>query len=97
MAVIATVALVLVTVFVVCCGLLAAFIGSLLYMVVLNHRLRARGLEREEELLATPLPSDSKCRPRPNPSFRFATGPRYWLQLRNPGPRAKPRGTAFVS
>jgi len=56
---IATVALVLATIFVVCCGLLAAFIGSLLYMVVLNHRLRARGLEREEELLATPLPSDS--------------------------------------
>jgi cellulose synthase/poly-beta-1,6-N-acetylglucosamine synthase-like glycosyltransferase len=56
---IATVALVFATVFVVCCGLLAAFIGSLLYMVVLNHRLRAKGLEREEELLATPLPPDS--------------------------------------
>jgi cellulose synthase/poly-beta-1,6-N-acetylglucosamine synthase-like glycosyltransferase len=58
MAVIATLALVLAAVFVACCGLLAAFIGSLLYMVVLNHRLRAKGLEREEELLATPLPPD---------------------------------------
>jgi len=58
MAVIATLALILAAVFVVCCGLLAAFIGSLLYMVVLNHRLRAKGLEREEELLATPLPPD---------------------------------------
>ena len=60
MAVVATLALVFAAVFVVCCGLLAAFIGSLLYMVVLNHRLRAKGLEREEELLATPLPSDSE-------------------------------------
>lgn len=60
MAVIATLALVFAAVFVVCCGLLAAFIGSLLYMVVLNHRLRAKGLEHEEELLATPLPPDSE-------------------------------------
>jgi cellulose synthase/poly-beta-1,6-N-acetylglucosamine synthase-like glycosyltransferase len=60
MAVIATLALILAAVFVVCCGLLAAFIGSLLYMVVLNHRLRAKGLEREEELLATPLPPDAE-------------------------------------
>ncbi|MBS0540350.1 MAG: glycosyltransferase, partial [Proteobacteria bacterium] len=60
MAVIATLALILAAVFVVCCGLLAAFIGSLLYMVVLNHRLRAKGLEREEDLLATPLPPDAQ-------------------------------------
>jgi cellulose synthase/poly-beta-1,6-N-acetylglucosamine synthase-like glycosyltransferase len=60
MAVIATLALVLAALFAVCCGLLAAFIGSLLYMVVLNHRMRAKGLEREEELLATPLPPDAE-------------------------------------
>jgi cellulose synthase/poly-beta-1,6-N-acetylglucosamine synthase-like glycosyltransferase len=58
MAVIATLALVFAAIFVVCCVLLAAFIGSLLYMVVLNHRLRAQGLEHEEMLLATPLPAD---------------------------------------
>jgi cellulose synthase/poly-beta-1,6-N-acetylglucosamine synthase-like glycosyltransferase len=58
MAVIAMLALAFATIFIVCCGLLAAFIGSLLYMVVLNHRLRVKGLEREEELLATPLPPD---------------------------------------
>jgi cellulose synthase/poly-beta-1,6-N-acetylglucosamine synthase-like glycosyltransferase len=40
--------------------LLAAFIGSLLYMVVLHHRLRPRGLAHEQELLQTPLPSDSE-------------------------------------
>src|SRR6185312_15458780 len=42
------------------CLLLAAFIGSLLYMVALNHRLRRRGLDREEELLSTPLPPDAQ-------------------------------------
>ena len=45
-------------VFGICCLLLAAFIGSLLYMVVLNHRLRPAGLAREKALLATPLPPD---------------------------------------
>ncbi len=60
MALIATLALLLATVFVVCCALLASFIGSLLYMVVLNHRLRARGLDREEQLLATRLPRDAE-------------------------------------
>ena len=40
--------------------LLAAFVGSLLYMVVLHHRLKERGLRREEELLATPLPPDAE-------------------------------------
>ncbi len=47
--------------FAVCCVLLASFIGSLLYMVVLHHRLKERGLRREEMLLATPLPRG--CRP----------------------------------
>ena len=56
MAILNTLALLLLVVFAACCLLLAAFIGSLLYMVVLNHRLRERGLRREEELLATPLP-----------------------------------------
>ena len=56
MAVLATLALLFAAVFAVCCLLLAAFIGSLPFMVVLNHRLRERGLDREEELLATPLP-----------------------------------------
>ncbi len=60
MVVISTLALLLAAVFVVCCVLLASFIGSLLYMVVLNHRLRGRGLEREEELLATKLPPDAE-------------------------------------
>jgi cellulose synthase/poly-beta-1,6-N-acetylglucosamine synthase-like glycosyltransferase len=60
MALFATLALLLVAIFVVCCVLLAAFIGSLLYMVVLNHRLRAQGLDREETLLTTPLPPDSE-------------------------------------
>ena len=40
--------------------LLAAFIGSLLYMVVLHHRLKAQGLSRERALLATPLPADAE-------------------------------------
>src|SRR6185312_10889965 len=42
------------------CLLLAAFIGSLLYMVVLHHRLKREGLEHEEGLLMTPLPPDSE-------------------------------------
>jgi cellulose synthase/poly-beta-1,6-N-acetylglucosamine synthase-like glycosyltransferase len=46
--------------FVVCCCLLAAFIGSLLYMVVLNHRLRDAGLRHEDGLLSTPLAPDSE-------------------------------------
>jgi cellulose synthase/poly-beta-1,6-N-acetylglucosamine synthase-like glycosyltransferase len=46
--------------FAVCCGLLAAFVGSLLYMVVLHHRLKEQGLRREAALLATPLPPDSE-------------------------------------
>ena len=60
MAIVNTLALLLLLVFVGCCLLLAAFIGSLLYMVVLHHRLKERGLRREEELLATPLPPDSE-------------------------------------
>jgi cellulose synthase/poly-beta-1,6-N-acetylglucosamine synthase-like glycosyltransferase len=56
--ILAMMALVSATVFVVCCLLLAAFIGSLLYMVVLNHRLRRAGLEHEEDLLMTRLPAD---------------------------------------
>ncbi len=50
----------LAAIFIVCCVLLAAFIGSLLYMVLLHHRLKARGLSRERELLATPLPPDAE-------------------------------------
>jgi cellulose synthase/poly-beta-1,6-N-acetylglucosamine synthase-like glycosyltransferase len=46
--------------FAVCCGLLAAFVGSLLYMVVLHHRLKEQGLRREAALLAAPLPLDSE-------------------------------------
>ncbi len=60
MAVIVFLALLFAAVFSICCLLLAAFIGSLLYMVVLNHWLRRRGLEREEELLMTPLPPDAQ-------------------------------------
>lgn len=56
--VIASLALLLAAVFGVCCLLLAAFIGSLLYMVVLHHRLKHEGLEHEEGLLLTPLPPD---------------------------------------
>jgi cellulose synthase/poly-beta-1,6-N-acetylglucosamine synthase-like glycosyltransferase len=55
-----TLAALLAAVFIVCCILLAAFIGSLLYMVLLHHRLKARGLGRERELLATPLPPDAE-------------------------------------
>jgi len=60
MAVLATLALLCAAVFGVCCLLLAAFIGSLLYMVVLHHRLKQRGLDREETLLLTPLPPDAE-------------------------------------
>src|SRR5471032_2962313 len=59
MAFIASLALLSAAIFAVCCLLLAAFIGSLLYMVVLHHRLKAGGLAREQALLQTPLPSDS--------------------------------------
>ncbi len=55
----AILAAILTTLFAACCLLLAAFIGSLLYMVVLHHRLKSRGLERERELLLTPLPPDA--------------------------------------
>lgn len=47
-------------IFALCCALLAAFVGSLLYMVVLHHRLKGKGLARERALLATPLPPDSE-------------------------------------
>ncbi|CAN5880455.1 hypothetical protein BH11PSE3_BH11PSE3_44020 [soil metagenome] len=60
MVILSSLALLLAVVFFACCGLLAAFVGSLLYMVVLHHRLKASGLRREEELLATPLPPDSE-------------------------------------
>ena len=55
-----TVAQVLAAIFAVCCLLIACFIGSLLYMVVLHHRLKKAGLAREAALLATPLPPDSE-------------------------------------
>ena len=58
--ILATLALLLAAVFAVCCVLLASFIGSLLYMVVLHHRLKEAGLHREEVLLATPLPPDAE-------------------------------------
>jgi len=60
MAVVATLALLLAAVFAVCCVLLAAFVGSLLYMVILHHRLKEGGLRRERALLATPLPPDGE-------------------------------------
>jgi len=60
MAVVDILATLLAVIFTVCCVLLAAFIGSLLYMVLLHHRLKARGLARERELLATPLPPDAE-------------------------------------
>jgi cellulose synthase/poly-beta-1,6-N-acetylglucosamine synthase-like glycosyltransferase len=60
MAIIATLALLFAAIFTMCCLLLAAFIGSLLYMVVLNHHLRSAGLDREESLLATPLPPEAE-------------------------------------
>lgn len=59
-AILATLALLFAAAFGVCCLLLAAFIGSLLYMVILHHRLKQRGLDREEALLATPLPPDAE-------------------------------------
>ncbi|HSI02412.1 MAG TPA: glycosyltransferase [Reyranella sp.] len=55
---IAIAASILAAVFGACCLMLAAFIGSLLYMVVLHHRLKPRGLAREQALLAAPLPPD---------------------------------------
>ena len=58
MPIVASLALLLAAVFAICCLLLAAFIGSLFYMVVLHHRLKHEGLEHEEALLLTPLPSD---------------------------------------
>src|SRR5258707_15853783 len=60
MAILANLALLFAAIFVVCCVLLAAFVGSLLYMVVLHHRLKEQGLGRERGLLATPLPSDAE-------------------------------------
>lgn len=54
------VALFLAAVFVACCVLIAAFVGSLLYMVVLHHSLKRAGLAREQALLATPLPPDAE-------------------------------------
>src|SRR5262245_19956664 len=60
MVVTAILALFLASLFAACCLLLAAFIGSLLYMVVLHHRLKPRGLEHEQELLRTPLPPDAE-------------------------------------
>ena len=60
MAILANLALLFAAIFVVCCVLLAAFVGSLLYMVVLHHRLKKKGLSREQTLLATPLPPDSQ-------------------------------------
>ena len=60
MVIVNTLALLFAVVFFGCCVLLAAFVGSLLYMVVLNHLLRAGALEREEDLLSTPLPPDAE-------------------------------------
>jgi cellulose synthase/poly-beta-1,6-N-acetylglucosamine synthase-like glycosyltransferase len=60
MAILANLALLFAAIFAVCCLLLAAFVGSLLYMVVLHHRLKKKGLRREQTLLATPLPPDSQ-------------------------------------
>jgi cellulose synthase/poly-beta-1,6-N-acetylglucosamine synthase-like glycosyltransferase len=60
MAILANLALLFAAIFAVCCLLLAAFVGSLLYMVVLHHRLQKKGLSREQTLLATPLPPDSQ-------------------------------------
>jgi cellulose synthase/poly-beta-1,6-N-acetylglucosamine synthase-like glycosyltransferase len=60
MAVLAPLALLFAAIFVACCVLLAAFVGSLLYMVVLHHRLKEKGLGRERTLLAAPLPADAE-------------------------------------
>jgi hypothetical protein len=59
MVLIAILALFFASLFAACCLLLAAFIGSLLYMVVLHHRLKPGGLRHEQELLATVLPADA--------------------------------------
>jgi cellulose synthase/poly-beta-1,6-N-acetylglucosamine synthase-like glycosyltransferase len=55
----ATLATLFAAIFAACCLLLAAFIGSLVYMVMLHHRLKKDGLARERALLATPLPPDA--------------------------------------
>ena len=55
-----SIALILAAVFGLGCLLIATFIGSLLYMVVLNWRLRPAGLAREKALLAMPLPPDAE-------------------------------------
>src|SRR5688500_1330467 len=55
-----TIAMVLAFAFGAACLLLAAFIGSLLYMVVLHRTLKKDGLARERMLLATPLPPDAE-------------------------------------
>jgi cellulose synthase/poly-beta-1,6-N-acetylglucosamine synthase-like glycosyltransferase len=60
MVLLANLALLFAAILAVCCLLLAAFVGSLLYMVVLHHRLKKKGLSREQTLLATPLPSDAE-------------------------------------
>ena len=61
MTVLATLALLLAVVFGACCVLLAAFIGSLLYMVLLHHRLKPAGPRAASSaLLATPLPPDAE-------------------------------------
>src|SRR3977135_1644730 len=60
MAILANLALLFAAIFVVRCVLLAAFVGSLLYMVVLHRRLKEKGLGRERGLLATPLPPDAE-------------------------------------
>src|ERR1700704_1067939 len=60
MVLIAILALLCASLFAACCLLLAASIGSLLYMVVLHHRLKPHGLAHERGLLATPLPADSE-------------------------------------
>src|SRR5882672_12317855 len=60
MAILTNLALLFAAIFAVCCLLLADFVGSLLYMVVLHHRLQKKGLSREQTLLATPLQPDSQ-------------------------------------
>ena len=72
---IASVACLLAVVFGACCVLLAAFIGSLLYMVLLHHRLKPQGLARERALLATPLPPDAELPHVEVPSVYFRNGP----------------------
>ena len=54
-----TIASILMGVFAACAVLISLFIGSLLYMVVLHHRLKAAGLAREARLLNAPLPADA--------------------------------------